>query len=81
MCQKQSFSFEQSHRKILRRLDCLGYESYFGGKSVFKTEASIEGIDMEWMQLILEAKELGLDQEEIRKFLQSNVVKEQIQNR
>jgi antagonist of SinR len=48
---------------------------------VLNTKASIEGIDMEWVQLILEAKKLGLDKEEIREFLQSNVVKEQVQNR
>ncbi|MCS0790858.1 anti-repressor SinI family protein [Cytobacillus firmus] len=36
----------------------------------------IEGIDLEWLQLIMEAKNLGLQKEEIREFLHNNRAKE-----
>lgn len=36
----------------------------------------IEGIDMEWLQLIMEAKNLGLEKEEIIEFLHNNGAKE-----
>ncbi|GLB59932.1 anti-repressor SinI family protein [Cytobacillus sp. NCCP-133] len=36
----------------------------------------VEGIDMEWLQLIMKAKNLGLEKEEIRKFLHNNGAKE-----
>ncbi|MCS0824396.1 anti-repressor SinI family protein [Cytobacillus firmus] len=36
----------------------------------------IEEIDLEWMQLIMEAKNLGLQKEEIREFLHNNRTKE-----
>lgn len=36
----------------------------------------IEGIDLEWLQLIMEAKNLGLQKEEIREFLHNNKAKE-----
>ncbi|MBT2688466.1 anti-repressor SinI family protein [Bacillus sp. ISL-47] len=36
----------------------------------------MDGIDMEWMELILEAKNLGLEKEEIREFLHKNEAKE-----
>ncbi|WP_113883118.1 MULTISPECIES: anti-repressor SinI family protein [Cytobacillus] len=32
----------------------------------------VEGIDLEWLQLIMEAKNLGLQREEIREFLHNN---------
>ncbi|WP_134702645.1 anti-repressor SinI family protein [Ammoniphilus sp. YIM 78166] len=39
-------------------------------------KGNIEGLDMEWVALILEAKELGLSCEDIREFLgQSTIVK------
>ncbi len=39
-------------------------------------KGSMEGLDREWVALILEAKELGLSCEEIREFLgQSSIVK------
>lgn len=36
----------------------------------------VEGIDLEWLQLIMEAKNLGLQKEEIREFLHNNRAKE-----
>ncbi|MCU1807642.1 anti-repressor SinI family protein [Cytobacillus firmus] len=36
----------------------------------------VEGIDLEWLQLIMEAKNLGLQKEEIREFLHKNRSKE-----
>lgn len=36
----------------------------------------IEEIDMEWIQLIIEAKNLGLNKEEIREFLHYHGAKE-----
>jgi len=39
-------------------------------------KGNVEGLDMEWVSLILEAKEMGLSCEEIREFLgQSTIVK------
>ncbi|WP_147533528.1 anti-repressor SinI family protein [Bacillus marasmi] len=35
---------------------------------------SIEELDIEWVQLILEALDLGIDKEEIRLFLQEKKV-------
>lgn len=36
----------------------------------------IEGLDSEWLALIIEAKELGLSKEFVREFLQQNEVRE-----
>lgn len=36
----------------------------------------VEGIDLEWLELIMEAKNLGLQKEEIREFLHNNRAKE-----
>lgn len=36
----------------------------------------IDEIDLEWLQLIMEAKNLGLQKEEIREFLHNNRAKE-----
>lgn len=36
----------------------------------------IEGLDMEWLELIKEAKKLGIKKEEIREFLAKNTVKQ-----
>lgn len=36
----------------------------------------VKGIDLEWLQLIMEAKNLGLQKEEIREFLHNNRAKE-----
>ncbi|URM32341.1 anti-repressor SinI family protein [Cytobacillus firmus] len=36
----------------------------------------IDGIDLEWLQLIMEAKNLGLQKEEVREFLHNNRAKE-----
>ncbi|XIH35355.1 hypothetical protein C1N70_05330 [Cytobacillus firmus] len=42
------------------------------------TEQSVkvDEIDLEWLQLIMEAKNLGLQKEEIREFLHNNRAKE-----
>ncbi|WP_257958758.1 anti-repressor SinI family protein [Bacillus sp. V3-13] len=37
---------------------------------------SFDEIDLEWMLLMIEAKELGLKQEEIRNFLNDHIMKE-----
>lgn len=34
-----------------------------------------EELDYEWMMLIMEAKQLGIDKDEIRKFLSNNEAK------
>lgn len=39
---------------------------------MIKTDKSVEDIDIEWLQLILEAKEIGIPIEEIRTYLQQN---------
>lgn len=36
---------------------------------VIEVKANTAGLDSEWMRLILEAKKLGIELEEIRKFL------------
>lgn len=54
---------------VLRWPDCLGYEKYFGGKNLTKDQSVLEGLDAEWMKLILEALEMGIGKEEIREFL------------
>ena len=39
---------------------------------MINTKEKSEGIDMEWMQLILSAKNMGIDKEEIREFFQNS---------
>lgn len=46
-----------------------GIQLYFGGKNLIKEKAIVEELDAEWMKLILEALEMGLNKEEIREFL------------
>lgn len=36
---------------------------------MIEVRTSIEGLDMEWLELIKEAKKLGIEKEEIREFL------------
>lgn len=43
-----------------------------GGKIVIEASVYVEGLDTEWMQMILEAKQLGIDKEEIKEFLNRN---------
>lgn len=38
-------------------------------------EVTVEELDYEWMMLILEAKKLGIQQDEIRKFLDENEIR------
>jgi antagonist of SinR len=47
----------------------------WGGRVLAEQSVKIEGIDVEWLQLIMEAKNLGLEKEEIRKFLHNNGAK------
>lgn len=47
-----------------------------GGRILTEQNVKIEEIDLEWMQLIMEAKNLGLQKEEIREFLHNNRTKE-----
>jgi hypothetical protein len=43
-------------------------------------EIMADGVDTEWLALIVEAKELGLTRELVREFLQRNEVKEVLVN-
>ncbi|MFE8701458.1 anti-repressor SinI family protein [Cytobacillus sp. FJAT-54145] len=43
---------------------------------MINVKVNIEGLDSEWMQLILEAKSLGIEKDEIREFLNSRGVGE-----
>lgn len=61
---------------ILRWLGCLEYDTYPGGKNLTEQNVKVEEIDLEWLQLIMEAKNLGLQKEEIREFLHNNRAKE-----
>lgn len=45
-------------------------KQYFGGRMVNK-DTGVADLDSEWMQLILEALELGIEKKEIRDFLNS----------
>ncbi|EIJ82834.1 anti-repressor SinI family protein [Bacillus methanolicus] len=40
---------------------------------MFKTKVNIKALDYEWIQLILEAKKLGIEKEKIREFLKERV--------
>jgi DNA-binding transcriptional regulator YhcF (GntR family) len=46
-----------------------GIQMYFGGKNLIIEKAIFEELDTEWMQLIMEALEMGINKEEIREFL------------
>lgn len=63
---------------VLGWLDCLEYDLYFGGKKVARVQGNTRELDREWIQLIMEAKELGLDKKEIRTFLNQHNEKELI---
>nr|WP_174732838.1 anti-repressor SinI family protein [Mesobacillus harenae] len=54
---------------MLWQPDYLECARYFGGNKVIKEKSVPEELDSEWMQLIMEALELGIDKEEIRQFL------------
>ena len=45
---------------------------YFRGERVIGKEKVVEGLDVEWMALIVEARELGIDKESISEFLKQN---------
>ncbi|WNS76389.1 anti-repressor SinI family protein [Bacillus sp. DTU_2020_1000418_1_SI_GHA_SEK_038] len=40
-----------------------------------KTRVQLELLDSEWMELIVKAKQMGIEKEEIREFLLKNGVK------
>ena len=44
---------------------------------MLKGEGNIEVMDQEWVQLILEAKQLGIAKEEVREFFINKKVKEE----
>jgi antagonist of SinR len=39
------------------------------------SEVTLEELDYEWMMLIIEAKKLGLEKDEIRRFLGENEIR------
>ncbi|MDQ0155559.1 antagonist of SinR [Robertmurraya andreesenii] len=43
---------------------------------MIEAKGCVEGLDTEWVKLILEAKRLGISKEEIREFLNSNSYKQ-----
>lgn len=50
---------------------------YFGGDTVVGRKLDcLQTLDKEWIQLILEAKSIGMDLNTIRDFLNGNAVKE-----
>lgn len=48
----------------------------WGEDILTEQNVKVKGIDLEWLQLIMEAKNLGLQKEEIREFLHNNRAKE-----
>ncbi|WP_082677282.1 anti-repressor SinI family protein [Bacillus sp. FJAT-29937] len=46
-----------------------------------ETKAFIDRLDQEWIQLILEAKKLGVEKEEVREFLQKYILNEPLTNK
>jgi antagonist of SinR len=46
---------------------------------VEEIESNEQKLDLEWIQLIKEAKNLGIEKEEIREFLSSHREKEKLQ--
>ncbi|MBU8880510.1 anti-repressor SinI family protein [Bacillus sp. FJAT-29790] len=45
---------------------------------MIKTKVTTEGIDSEWLQLILEAKNMGMQKEEILAYLSNKSAKDQL---
>lgn len=43
---------------------------------MIETKDSLKGLDTEWLELILEARKLGLEIEEIREFLKNHSSKQ-----
>ncbi|MEH7342878.1 anti-repressor SinI family protein [Bacillus sp. JJ1532] len=46
-----------------------------------ETKVLIDKLDKEWIHLILEAKKLGVEKEEVRDFLQKFIIKEHLTNK
>lgn len=55
---------------------CLECEMYFRSEKMFIRERDVDVIDQEWMELILEARDLGLSIEDVRNFLYPDSQKE-----
>lgn len=49
---------------------------YFGGDRVNRNMDWLKDLDTEWIQLIMEAKNLGIDISTVREFLNGNEAKE-----
>ncbi len=62
--------------KILGWLGCLKYDSYFGGNYVVEVKVTVGEMDTEWLELIIEAKKMGIKQDEIREFFMNSGVTE-----
>ncbi|TCJ05791.1 DNA-binding anti-repressor SinI [Cytobacillus praedii] len=45
----------------------------FGGNIVFETKIEVTEIDKEWLQLIIEAKNLGIEKKEILDYLNQKI--------
>jgi hypothetical protein len=52
-----------------RSPSCLEYYQYFRGETVLEANTIVKEIDSEWLELIIEAKKMGMTIEEIREFL------------
>jgi DNA-binding transcriptional MerR regulator len=42
---------------------------YFGGDMVERIKRNVEELDKEWIQLIIEARDLGIDINKVKEFL------------
>lgn len=62
--------------KILGWLGCLKYDSYFGGNYVVEMKVNTGELDKEWLELIIEAKRMGIAKEEIQEFFMKSGVNE-----
>lgn len=49
---------------------------YFGGDMVERITGNLAELDKEWIQLIMEAKVLGIDISVVKDFLEANKLKE-----
>jgi hypothetical protein len=49
---------------------------YFGGDMVERIKGNVSELDMEWVQLIMEARVLGIDINMIKEFLEQKKYKE-----
>jgi antagonist of SinR len=47
-----------------------------GGNRLNNLNGQNEGLDSEWVQLVIEAKNMGIEKDEIREFLLKNTINE-----